>query len=85
MTSWVRESSVLCTDLCGEAVLLDSSTRALFVLNGTGQLIWHSLEEGLEAAVAAVVEAYEVDPREARRDVLELLGALRELGLVRES
>jgi len=85
VSRWVRQPAVLCTDLSGEAVLLDSSTRALFTLNETGQMIWHSLEAGLDAAVAKVVERYEVDPSEARRDVLDLVGELLELGLVRES
>ena len=75
---WERNPDVIVTDLDTELVLLDRATRAVFTLNKTGRVVWQQLERPctLDAAVAAVTRAFEIDEATARDDVMALLGEL---------
>ena len=69
-----------------ETVLLDLASGMYFGLDGVGKLIWESVSEGnsLAQAIDAVVAEYEVDPHQARADVLQFTRELVERGLLAE-
>lgn len=74
----VRSSSVLWRELDGEAILLDPQAGCSYNLNPVGTLIWKLLDgqHGTEDIVAAICEAYEVEPEQARQDVQRILDDL---------
>jgi ribosomal protein L18 len=80
--TWLRDPDVLVTELDRELVLLHPRTRAMFTLNETGQVVWGAIDRGADAAVDAVVEAFDVDRSVAHADVAELIGALADAGLL---
>ena len=68
----------------GDAVLLHMGNEVYFGLDPIGTRIWDGLVsgDGLDDTIAALLDEYEVDPERLRRDVAELLGRLRDSGLV---
>lgn len=74
----VRNASVLWRELDGEAILLDPQAGCSYNLNPVGSLIWKLLDGQHSAAdiVAAICEAYEVEPEQASQDVQQLLNDL---------
>lgn len=74
----VRNPSVLWRELDGEAILLDPQAGCSYNLNPVGTLIWKLLDgqHDAEAIIAAICEAYEVEPEQARQDVQLLLNEL---------
>ena len=60
--------------------------NGMILLNDVSKLIWQCLEQGtdIERTVAAVTEAFEVSPQEARADILEFWDKLRALQLLDE-
>jgi hypothetical protein len=81
---YVPAEGVLTAELDGEAVVLNTDTKAYHRLNETGAFIWSRLEAGESAdrIVTALGETFEVDATEARAALERLLGALRDRGLV---
>jgi hypothetical protein len=82
---WVHNADVITTDLDHELVLLNPTTRAVFTLNSTGRIVWQRLECPctLDAAIAAVRDAFRVDEATARADVEKLLADLVAADLAR--
>lgn len=74
----VRNSSVLWRELDGEAILLDPQAGCSFNLNPVGTLVWTLLDgqHNTEDIVAAICNAYEVEPEQAGQDVQQLLDNL---------
>jgi Coenzyme PQQ synthesis protein D (PqqD) len=74
----VRNASVLWRELDGEAVLLDPQAGCSYNLNPVGTLVWTLLDgqHNTEDIVAAICEAYEVEPEQASQDVEQLLDSL---------
>jgi Coenzyme PQQ synthesis protein D (PqqD) len=69
-----------------EAVVLSLGEGRVLGLNSTGALVWSLLEECDEnGLVAAVVERFAAEEQEARADVREFVGVLRERGLLTEA
>ncbi len=77
-----RDPAVLVTELEDELVLLHPTSRAMFTLSATGQVVWKALDGGVDAAIDAVTTAFDVDREVATADVYELIGALAAAGLV---
>lgn len=71
-------------DLAGEAVVLDVSGGIYYGLNEVGARIWRLVREPIrvEAILETLVGEYEVDPETCRKDLLRVLGALLDAGLV---
>lgn len=69
------------------AVLLDTITGEFFGLNPAAAVVWTVLAAGADPgdAVAAVLDAFDIDETAARIDVQELLDAIRERGLIAEA
>lgn len=74
----VRNASVLWRELDDEAILLDPQAGCSYNLNPVGTLIWKLLDGQHSTAdiVAAICEAYEVEPEQASQDVQQLLDNL---------
>lgn len=80
----VRNPSVLWRELDGEAILLDPQAGCSYTLNPVGTLIWKLLdgEHSKEDILAAICDAYEVEPEQASQDARRLLDELRSNKLV---
>lgn len=72
------------TDLGGEAVILGLQSEAYFSLEGVGLRLWEWLDEPKTAAelLAAILNAYEVEPARAERDLLAVLQEMADEGLI---
>jgi Coenzyme PQQ synthesis protein D (PqqD) len=75
---------VLWRELDGQVVLLDVAGEHYYMLDEVGTRIWRLLDEhhDVEAVVAGLLDEFEVDEATVRADVAELLGRLRESGLI---
>jgi hypothetical protein len=64
----------------GTGVLLDLDTKFYFTLNETGVFVWDTLADAdkrsIDALVAALLDAFEVDEETARVDIESVLDAL---------
>jgi len=84
--SWKRDPDVVTTELERELVLLHPKTRSMFTLNETGMVVWSAIDAGqgaaVDAAVDAVVAAFDVDREVAAADVAELFDGLARAGLI---
>lgn len=76
-------------DIAGDIVLVPVGkavydANGLFVLNDVGAFLWDHLPEAKDAEdlVAALLQEYEVGAEEARRDIDEFLGKLRQMDLI---
>ncbi len=68
----------------GEAVILGLATGTYFGLDAVGTRIWQLIEERgrVTEIMTGLVEEYEVEPEQCERDVLRLLGELKDRGLI---
>jgi hypothetical protein len=75
---------VVARSVADEMILLDLETGTYFTLNAVGAAIWKQLETigEREAAIAAVVEHFEVDFETATADFDEYIEALTSEGLL---
>lgn len=76
-------------EIAGDTILVPVGksvydAKGLFVLNELGAFIWDLLPGAAdeETICQAVLDAYEVSPEEARQDIAEFLGRLRELDII---
>jgi DhnA family fructose-bisphosphate aldolase class Ia len=71
-------------ELDGEAVILSLDQGVYYGLNTVGAFVWGLMDQARTVAELrdAVVDAYEVDPPTAERDLLELLADMAARGLV---
>ncbi len=78
MTLWRCAPHALAASLEDGVVLLNMETGRYFSLNETGAFIWGLLESAasIEQLVSRIIEAYEVTPEDAERQVRELLAEL---------
>ena len=75
---------VLFTTVDQDAVLLNTLTNKYYTLNEVGARFWNLLTGGktLREAHQALLEEFEVESPQLEQDLLELVGDLRENGLV---
>jgi hypothetical protein len=75
---------VLVSQLDGESVLLNLQSESYHGLNEVGTRFWELLtaSESIRSAYEALLAEYAVDPETLRGDLIELVGALQEKGLV---
>jgi hypothetical protein len=72
-------------EIDGELVLLDTETEHYYGLDEVGKTIWETIERkngDIEAAIAALLDIYEVDETTLRRDMQNFLYQLEQNGLV---
>ena len=77
-------AGILSRKVGDEIVLVDLDGELYFSLNPSGSVAWGQLAAGssFDTAVAAVVEAFEVDPTVARADLSDLVAELVDTGLL---
>lgn len=80
-----RSTAFLMTEVDGEAVLMDTETDRLFVLEGAAGRVWSLLEtpQPLSGLVAQLCSEYAVAPETCEREVRALLHRLADFGAVR--
>ena len=79
-----RSDDVLFQDIGGEAVLLDLASERYFGLNEVGTRIWQLIETAppLHEVHDALCEEFDAEAHRIERDLLALVGALADAGLV---
>src|SRR4051794_30006837 len=67
-----------------EVIVLDRRNWGYITINDSGALLWERLAAGATEAelVSVLADAFAIDPEEARGDVHQFLGALRDHDLV---
>ena len=75
---------VLISNVGDESVLLDLDSERYFGLDAVGTHMWKALttSDTVQAAYEQLIGEYEVDAEVLRQDLLNLIGMLRERGLV---
>ncbi len=85
MSTYKIPENVLFQEVDGEAVLLSLDKGCYYGLDEVGTTIWKLIDqEDLETdqVVERLVETYDVEPDQARRDLDKFLDDLRESGLI---
>ena len=84
-----RKDGVVKREIAGEVFLVPvtgkiASLKRVFILNDVAGLVWDRLAQpsDVDGLVAAVVGSFKVEPDTARTDVVELLQALQDNGLL---
>ena len=67
-----------------DAILLNTRTNKYFALDDVGASLWKLLSEGktLRDSHQTLIDEYDVEAAQLEQDLLELIGHLRENGLV---
>ncbi len=75
---------VLSQEVSGETVLLDLNNENYFGLNEVGTRIWQLLQEqnDLEIIYDIMLDEYEVDAKQLRKDFDDIINQLVESGLI---
>lgn len=75
---------VISAEIDGGAALLDSKTNVYFRLNGSGRVLWASIQDGSSErrCVEALRDAFDIPAERAAADVATYLDELQERGLV---
>ncbi len=83
----VRIPSQPSCELSGEAVILNLESGIYYGLNEVGARIWELLKEpkDLDSIRDVLLEEYEIDAETLQGDIVAIIDALREAGLVRVS
>ncbi|MBE7383300.1 MAG: PqqD family protein [Leptolyngbya sp. SIO1E4] len=74
----------VCSDLNGEAVILNLKSGVYYGLNETGALIWQLIQtpQTVESLRTALLGEYDVEPEVCDRDLKSLLQAFGEQNLI---
>ncbi len=75
---------VLSQEVSGETVLLDLNNENYFGLNEVGTRIWQLLQEqsNLEKIYDILLEEYDVDAKQLRKDFDDIINQLIDTGLI---
>jgi len=75
---------VLSQEVSGETVLLDLNNENYFGLNEVGTRIWQLLQEqnNLEKIYDILLDEYEVDAKQLRKDFDDIINQLKDTGLI---
>jgi len=77
-------ADVLCQEVSGETVLLDLKSEFYFGLDATGTRVWQLIREkgDLQSVFDVMLEEFDVEETQLRKDVSDLLAQLSEAGLI---
>jgi hypothetical protein len=83
-TTFRRTTSQMSCKLNDEIAILDIGQSVYFGLQGAAVQIWDALEQPRSVAYLcdAILAEFDVSPEECRADVAQLLGSLRDAGLI---
>ena len=81
---FVVSPSVVFRELSGEAVLLNLESGVYYGLDPVGTRVWSLLNQNhaLSMVCSIMVEEFDVEPDVLERDVITLVGDLRDKGLI---
>ena len=87
---FAKDPSIVSRNVAGEQILVPIRQKAgeidsIYTLNEVASRIWELLdgEKQVEEIKSAIVEEFEVSPKEAEEDLLKFLPQLEEAGAVR--
>ncbi len=87
---FAKDPSIVSRNIAGEQILVPIRQKAgeidsIFTLNEVASRIWDLLdgEKQVKEIKNAIVEEFEVSPKEAEEDLLKFLQQLEEVGAVR--
>lgn len=78
---------VIATEMDRETVLMHVPLGKYFSLNETGRTIWKVLEKGevsLKTMIEAIMDEFEIDVEQCRRDLEGLLNSMIQKGILEE-
>lgn len=80
----VMDSEQVSSDIGDEIVILNPLNGEYYGLNPVGALVWKLAQSPIKVSAVrdAILEAFEVEPEECERDLLELLEDMRGQGLI---
>lgn len=80
----IRTATTLSTNMDDEIVILDTAQGKYYGLDGVGARVWEILKtpHSFVELKNAVLEEFEVDADQCELDLVDLLGSLRDSGLV---
>ena len=85
-----KDPDVVSREIAGEQILVPirkktADMAAIYVLNETGAHVWSLLDgvRSLSEVGAILAESYDVPSETVRADVVDLVGQLQELGMLR--
>ena len=86
---FIRSRSVVARVVGGETLIVPirgkvGDLASIYSFNGTGTLIWKLLEtpKTVTELVTAVLQEYDVESEQAKRDLAEFVGDMKSVGLV---
>lgn len=81
---WKCASHIEAVEMDHEWVILDGERYMVTKLNEVGGWLWSKLREGttLERLVLLMTEQYDIEPKQARADIVQFVEHLIECGLV---
>ena len=82
----VRHQEIISCDLEGETVMMSINNGEYYGMNALGSRIWALLEQPRTGSeiLKILIDKYDVSPEHCRKSVLEFLGKLKELNLIKE-
>ncbi|MGG6296556.1 PqqD family peptide modification chaperone [Leptolyngbya sp. AN02str] len=77
-------STQVSSDLGGEVIILSLKSGIYYGLNEVGTTIWNLIQQPttFEQIFKTVVEDYEVEAEQCKKDLLEILADMRKAGLL---
>jgi len=80
----IRNPDLIGADMDGEMVMMSIDKGAYYGINNIGSHIWNLLENEMTvlAIIDSVCDTYEVEAKQAHKDIMEFLINLLEHGLV---
>lgn len=89
---FLKSSSLISRQIAGETILVPlrqetGPANRIFTLNDTASRTWELLDgqHTLSQIHAFLLEEYEVEPEQARADLWELIGNMKEIGAIQEA
>ncbi len=79
-----RSVDALAQEVDDETIIMDLATEAYYGLNETGTQVWNALDgrTALASIVDELVERYDVSREVLMEDCINLVSALRDVGLI---
>jgi hypothetical protein len=81
----VRNPGLLTTEVDGEVIAMSVENGACYGLNAVGSRVWALIEEprSIDSLCAQLLDEFEVAPDVCKREVVDLVAALRVENMVR--
>lgn len=85
MNLYPKSDDLIVRELNDDLLILDTQTGFIHVLNSTGKIIWHLLDEldNVDDIIVALMEIYaNSNLSVVRSDVLEMVTEMKEKGII---